>query len=177
MPEITRTLETSRYVTDLHHGNVESAGRQTPENTKQGCNVMKTVRAFVLTWFCITVSGPVLSQAVPRDRLPPRSAESARSLRIAERNVLGLLQYCQQAGLVSAEAIEQQRLNLAALSPTKDDATGVAEEAAGRLGVIAFEEGRTTFAGDAAAQGISVAYSCFQMALRTANRLGREPPK
>lgn len=113
--------------------------------------------------FSVAVCGPAPAQV-------PRSGEAARTIRIVERNHLGLLAYCRERGLVESEAVDRQRRVLGALPVAEDAALGAAEEALGRDGVIAFGESRTTLAADAAAEGISVAYDCFQIALRAMPR-------
>jgi hypothetical protein len=97
---------------------------------------------------------------------PSRSAETLRSRHIAERNQLGLLQYCHDRGLVLDAAIVRQRRVLLDLPPVPDDTLGATEEAAGREGMIAFGPSRTSFIVDASAQGISLAYNCEQLAAR-----------
>jgi hypothetical protein len=84
-------------------------------------------------------------------------------MNIAERNQLGLLEYCNHAGHIGTEAVTRQRARVEALPPNPPQSTAIKD---GQNGLIAFEESRITLAQDAAAQGISIAYSCFQLALR-----------
>lgn len=123
---------------------------------------MKATAAFAVA-ACIASATP--SKAQPAARLP-RSAEAIGAAAIAERNQLGLLEYCETAGHITAEAVIRQRKFLAALLPNADHALGATEETSGRNGLIAFEESRISLAADAAAQGITVSYSCFQLATR-----------
>ncbi len=129
---------------------------------------MKAILLIALAGFCAALAGPVPAQTGGRGAptLPP--PEKVRSLHIAGHNQLGLLQYCRQRGLISDEAVERQRRLLAALPPAPDGELGAAEEVAGRDGLIAFDGNRASFAVDAAAQGISLAYNCQQIALRVA---------
>jgi hypothetical protein len=103
----------------------------------------------------------------------PRSTEAALAYAIAEHNQLGLIEYCVSAGFISKDAALRQRNVLANIAKAPENKLGDDEEAAGRKGIIAFEQSRISLAEDAAAQGISVAYSCFQLALRV---LGQQPP-
>jgi hypothetical protein len=119
---------------------------------------MKALAAFAVA-ACLANASPSLAQP---SRLP-KSAEILRSTAIAERNQLGLLEYCNHAGHISAEAVTRQRNIVAALPPSPSTAHATED---GQNGLIAFEESRITLAADAAGQGISVAYSCFQLALR-----------
>ncbi len=120
---------------------------------------MRASVAALAAGFSVAVCGPAPAQV-------PRSGEAARTIRIAERNHLGLLQYCRERGLVASDAVDRQRGVLGAMPVAEDAELGAVEEALGRDGVIAFGESRTTLAADAAAAGISVAYDCDQMALR-----------
>ena len=93
---------------------------------------------------------------------PGTSPAVRESRSIAERNHLGLLEYCHQQGFVGEDAITLQRHVVDSLPPTN----GADVEAEGRKGVIAFEVAQATFAQSAAAQGITIKFSCEQTALR-----------
>ena len=93
------------------------------------------------------------------------SAEVARARHVSERNQLGLLRFCVDQGLVEADIARLRRRALEALGP-QAASLGEAEEAAGRGGQIAFATSRASFADDAKGQGISLRYSCEQVARR-----------
>ena len=116
----------------------------------------------------IVAVGTVLASATVSAQQPtgtgPRTPEALRSLHLAGRNVLGILQYCQAQGLSGAEAAERQRDLLRRAPPAEvpglDDA-----EAAGRQGIVAFLDSRVPVAVVAQAEGVTVATRCRYMEL------------
>ncbi len=94
------------------------------------------------------------------------SADIAQARYLSERNQLGLLQFCVDQHLVDADVVTLRLRALARLGTANPTTDGDAEEAAGRRGVIAFTTSRTSFVDDAKGQGISLRYSCEQLALR-----------
>lgn len=74
---------------------------------------------------------------------------------MSQQNQLGLLEYCQALGHVSAGVVQRQRRVLAT--------SGSAQERAGQAGVIAYLTPQATLAEAAAASGTTVAYRCVLM--------------
>lgn len=113
--------------------------------------------------------GAILAGAAPAPTQPsaapgPRTAETLRSLHLAGRNLLGILQYCQAQGLVGADAVDRQRELLRRAPPA--DVPGLdAMEEAGRQGIVAFMDSRVPIADAARAEGILVGTRCQGIAL------------
>ncbi len=90
--------------------------------------------------------------------------ETRRSLHLAGRNVLGILQYCQAHGHIGPEAAAAQRALLRKTPPA--DMLGLDEaEEAGRQGIVAFLDSRVPVEDATRAEGILVGTRCRGMAL------------
>ena len=112
------------------------------------------------------IVGAVLIGAMPAlaQPGPARTAESLRSLHLAGRNLLGILQYCQAQGFVGPGAVEAQRDLLRRVPPAPVPEAQEAEEA-GQQGIVAFLESRVPIAVAAQAEGILVETRCQVIAL------------
>ena len=119
-----------------------------------------------MRWTIIALVG-ILPVAAMAQR-PGRSEAAVQSRSIAERNHLGLLEYCRGQGMIGDEAVILQRRLVTSLPAVP----GQDVEAAGRQGLIVFETSQATFTQSAAAQGITVRFSCEQTALRVLRQEG-----
>ena len=101
--------------------------------------------------FAMAAPDPAGAQAAPQ--------ESIRWAGMAQRNQLGLLEYCAAQGHIGPEHAVRQRRAITGADP---------EELvkAGRTGMIAYAEPQATLADSAAASGTTVAYLCALMAYR-----------
>ena len=97
-------------------------------------------------------------------QVPGRTPETLRSLHLAGRNVLGILQYCQAQGHIGPDAAEAQRNLLRGVPPADVPNADEAEEA-GRRGIVAFLDSRVPVEAVALAEGILVGTRCRGMAL------------
>ena len=98
-----------------------------------------------------------------------RSPEAIAFRNMAERNHLGLLEYCRGQGFIGEEALVLQRRLVAALPP----APGPDTQAAGRQGDIAIEGSLgANLAASARAQGTTLRFACEQEALRVLRQEG-----
>ena len=94
-----------------------------------------------------------------------RSETIIRSLHLAARNQLGLLEYCRAQGIIPEDVVAIQRRTVESLPAAPANALGEAEEAAGRSGNIVFLRPQATLAESAGAQGITVKAKCEHLAL------------
>ena len=99
---------------------------------------------------------------------PWRSDAAMQSRSVAERNHLGLLEFCRREGLIDERAVTLQRQMVANLPAVP----GNDVEAEGRQGLIVFDGRQTTFAQSAQAQGVTLRFSCEQTALRVLRQEG-----
>ena len=103
-----------------------------------------------------------------------RSPEILRSMHLAARNQLGILQYCASQGVVGEDVVALQRQALGALPPAPD--AGLAEaEAAGRRGMVAFDGSEVAFAAAANARGLQVDANCKFIAITVLAQAGQPP--
>lgn len=109
---------------------------------------------------CAALSAPTWAQPAQG----PRTEETRRSLHLAGRNVLGILQYCQAQGFIGPDAAEAQRDLLRRAPPATVPGLDEAE-AAGRQGIVAFLDSRVTIQEAAQAEGVLVETRCRLMAL------------
>lgn len=99
-----------------------------------------------------------------------RTEEIVRSLRLAERNQLGILQYCRASGAVSEEVVALQR---AALLPGAGFAGLDEAEAEGRQRIVAFADSKVSIAAAASGEGMTVASRCKQIAMTVQAQAGQ----
>lgn len=103
-----------------------------------------------------------------------RSPEILRSMHLAARNQLGILQYCASQGAVGEDVVALQRQAMTALPPAPE--AGLAEaEAAGRRGMVAFDGSEVTFAAAANARGLRVDANCKFIAITVLAQAGQPP--
>jgi hypothetical protein len=101
-----------------------------------------------------------------------RSDEIVRSLRLAEHNQLGILEYCLAQGAIAEDVVAMQRAALNRLPGA--DVAGLDEaEAAGRRGIVAFGTSQVPIAAAAMGEGITVSSRCKQMALTVQAQAGK----
>ena len=79
----------------------------------------------------------------------------SRSLQLAARSQLGILEFCRSQGMVEAAAVAAQQRLVAATGPL-----GQPEQEAGRAGFLAFDGNQGTFAQSASAQGLTLKSAC-----------------
>ena len=114
------------------------------------------------------------AQPPPAARTIARSEETIRSLHLAERNQLGILQYCQAMGVISAEIVALQRDAVKQLPAAT--VAGVDEaEAAGKRGIVAFGTSQSTFEEAAKGEGMPAALRCKHMAMTVQVQAGHLP--
>ena len=106
--------------------------------------------------------------------------ESVRSLRLAEHNQLGILEYCLAQGSIGEEIVALQRAALERLpSEPQDSAVDGAEEreaeAGGKRGMVGFGSAQVPIGEAALAEGIPVASRCKQMGMSVQAEAGRTP--
>lgn len=110
-------------------------------------------RALALT-ILMAFQAPNVATAQPGD-------ERARSLQLAARNQLGLLEYCRAQGMVDEKVVSTQREMVQRLSGSPaSNPVDSPEEASGRAGFLAFGERQGRFDESAAAQGLTLKTAC-----------------
>ena len=103
-----------------------------------------------------------------------RSPEILRSMHLAARNQLGILQYCVAQGAVGEDVVALQRQAVGALPPAPEN--GLAEaEAAGRRGMVSFDGSEVAFAAAANARGLRVEANCKFIAITVLAQAGQPP--
>lgn len=102
--------------------------------------------------------------AVAQGQAPAEGqAEMMKTLALAGRNQLGVLEYCRAQGSVGADVLDLQRRALNLLPTVQVD--GLAEaEALGKRGVVSFAGSQTELSAAAKAQGTTVDAMCKKMA-------------
>lgn len=89
--------------------------------------------------------------------------EMLKTLALAGRNQLGVLEFCRAQGSVGGDVVELQRKMLGLFPPVQVD--GLAEaEALGTRGVVSFAGSQTELAAAATSQGTTVDAMCKKMA-------------
>lgn len=89
--------------------------------------------------------------------------EMLKTLALAGRNQLGVLEFCRAQGSVGADVVDLQRKVLGLLPSVQVD--GLADaEALGKRGVVSFAGSQTELATAAKAQGTTVDTMCKKMA-------------
>lgn len=131
-------------------------------------------RSYAVAGLILSLSLGAAAQTAPPARTMPRSEETLRSLHLAERNQLGILQYCQAMGVISAEIVALQRDALKQLPPATVAGADEAE-AVGKRGVVAFGTSQSAFEEAAKGEGIPPASRCKQMAMTVQAQAGRQP--
>ena len=117
----------------------------------------------------VAVAQPAAAQVAAH-----RSPEILRSLHLAARNQLGILEYCAAQGAVGEDVVALQRQAVSTLPPAPD--AGLVEaEAAGRRGMIAFDGSEVTFAAAANARGLRVEANCKFIAITVLAQAGQPP--
>ena len=114
------------------------------------------------------------AQSPPSARSLPHSEETLKSLHLAERNQLGILQYCQAMGAIPAEIVALQREAVKLLPPATVAGADEAE-AVGKRGMVAFGTSQSTFEEAAKGEGIPPASRCKHMAMTVQVQAGRQP--
>lgn len=121
---------------------------------------MRSVWTSILAAAVLNVSCLAMAQGVAAHR----TDEIVHSLRLAEHNQLGLLEYCHAQGAINEDIVALQRATIDLLPPA--DVAGLDKaEAAGRRGIVAFGTSEVSIAQAAMAEGITVESRCKQMAL------------
>ena len=129
---------------------------------------MRPVRTLGIAIATLGVSCVVMAQGIGARR----PDEIVRSLRLAEHNQLGLLEYCHAQGAIEEDIVAMQRAAIDLLPRT--DVPGLDEaEATGRRGVVAFGTSEVPVAQAAMAEGITVVSRCKQMALVVETQAGK----
>ena len=102
--------------------------------------------------------------AVAQGQVPAEGqAEMMKTLTLAGRNQLGVLEFCRAQGSVGNDVVDLQRRALSLLPPVQVD--GLADaEALGKRGVVSFAGSQTELSAAAKAQGTTVDAMCKKMA-------------
>ena len=102
--------------------------------------------------------------AVAQGQVPAEGqAEMMKTLALAGRNQLGVLEFCRAQGSVGADVVDLQRRALGLLPPVQVD--GLADaEALGQRGVVSFAGSQTELSAAAKAQGTTMDAMCKKMA-------------
>ena len=102
--------------------------------------------------------------AVAQGQMPAEGqAEMMKTLTLAGRNQLGVLEFCRAQGSVGGDVVDLQRRALSLLPPVQVD--GLADaEALGRRGVVSFAGSQTELAAAAKSQSTTVDAMCKKMA-------------
>lgn len=138
---------------------------------------MTRIPALVLAGAVLAPSQPAAAQTPAQSPAAShQSEEIVRSMHLAARNQLGILQYCQAQGAVGEDVVALQRQALGALPPTAQVGGLEEAEAAGKRGMIAFDGSEVPFAVAAGARGLRVRTNCKYIALTVQAQAG-QPPK
>ena len=147
---------------------------------------MGTDRSFMITtWVpCLVMFGVLAGSAAGQPSVPSRGVrgtpESVRSLRLAEHNQLGVLEYCRTQGAIGEEIVALQRAALERLPPGPGPERGgaadeAAAEVAGRQGMVGFGGWQVSISEAALAEGIMVVSRCKQIGMTVQSEAGRPP--
>lgn len=89
--------------------------------------------------------------------------EMLKTLTLAGRNQLGVMEFCRAQGSVGGDVVELQRKMLGLFPPVQVDGLAEAEEL-GKRGVVSFAGSQTELAAAAESQGTTVDAMCKKMA-------------
>lgn len=114
--------------------------------------------------------------AAARDAATPPAAPSLEDTYASARNQLGVLEYCQAAGFVEAEAIEVQNRMLGMIPVPDDTSAADAAYAKGKEGTVSAMGTEQSLADVAAAQSSTEEALCEQIGALVTQAGSQLPP-
>lgn len=142
-----------------------------------------SVRCMMTGWMacaivCVMLAVPASAQPGALSPAVRGTPESVRSLRLAEHNQLGVLEYCRAQGAIGEEVVVLQRMAMDRLPQGSGVGAGADEkeaELAGRRGMVGFGGAQVPIGEAALAEGMAVASRCKHIGMTVQAEAGQAP--